>query len=111
MPLLAVRAGGSDMDTNVQKTYIVQDEGYCGGQPIIEGSQVKVEQVAFEHHFLLHKPDRTCDDHPGITLAQVHAALSYYHDHRQEVDEAMRRGEQFADFKVKYRQRMGFGPD
>ena len=98
------------MDTNVQNTYIVRNGDICEGQPIIEGSQVKVEQVVFEHQFLLHKPDRIRQDHPGITLAQVHAALSYYHDHRQEVDEVMHRSEQFADFKMKYRQRLGLGP-
>ena len=36
-------------------------------------------------------PDEIVDTYPGITLADVHAALAYYHDHREEIE---------ADFEV-----------
>jgi transposase len=38
----------------------------------------------------------------GITLADVYAALTYYHDHRAEIDQAMR---QDAAFVADLRQR------
>ena len=98
------------MDSVVQNTYIVQDEDICDGQPRIAGSRVKVEQVAFEHRCLFHNPAEICQAHPGLTLAQVHAALSYYYDHRQEVDKVMRQSDKYYEFEKRYRQRMGLGP-
>ena len=32
--------------------------------------------------------------HPHLTLAQLHAAMSYYYDHQAEIDEAMRRDDE-----------------
>ena len=33
--------------------------------------------------------------HPGLTLADVHAALADYHDHRAEIDADIRADEEF----------------
>lgn len=30
-------------------------------------------------------PDEICDQYPGLGFAQVHAALAYYYDHRDEI--------------------------
>jgi hypothetical protein len=30
-------------------------------------------------------PDEIVAEHPGLTLADVYAALAYYHDHRDEI--------------------------
>ena len=34
-------------------------------------------------------PDEIVDLHPGITLADVHGALAYYWDHRDEIERAI----------------------
>ena len=39
------------------------------------------EAVQLEYDRLGLTPDEICDAHPGVTLAQVHAALSYYFEH------------------------------
>jgi len=78
-----------------QQTYIVQDKGICGGQPRIAGTRIKVQHIALEYERLGWSVDQICDAHPGLTLAQVHAAISYYYDHKKEIDESVRRDEEF----------------
>jgi uncharacterized protein (DUF433 family) len=81
----------------VQQKYIVQDKEICGGQPRVVGTRIKVQHIALEYERLGWSADQICDAHPGLTLAQVHAAISYYHDHRKEIDESIRKDEEFAD--------------
>ena len=41
-------------------------------------------------------PDEIIYHYPSITLADVYAALAYYHDHRQEIRQQIEEGETFA---------------
>ena len=77
--------------------YIVQDEGICGGQPRIVDTRLKVQLIALEYDRLGWTPDQICDAHPGITLAQVHAAISYYYDHKEDIDRTIREDQEFAE--------------
>lgn len=79
-----------------QSGYIVQDDGICGNQPRIAGTRIKVQHVALEYERLGWTPDQICDAHPGITLAQVHAAISYYYDHMNDIDKSILEDEAFA---------------
>lgn len=81
----------------VKQTYIVQDKEICGGQPRIAETRIKVQHIALEYERLGWSADQICDAHPGLTLAQVHAAISYYYDHREKIDESIRKDEEFAD--------------
>jgi uncharacterized protein (DUF433 family) len=83
--------------SNNQAGYIIRDEGICGGQPRIGGTRLKVARIALEYERLGWSPDRICDSHQGITLAQVHAALSYYFDHREEIDLEIHDDREFAE--------------
>ena len=73
--------------------HIVLSPGVCGGKPRIAGHRIKVAQVAFWHERLGLSPAEIVSQHPGVTLADVHAALTYYHDHREEVDADIRANE------------------
>ena len=42
-------------------------------------------------------PDEIVSAHPSITLAQVHAALAYYHEHKAEIDADIAEGERFVE--------------
>ena len=55
------------------------------------------EAVQLEYDRLGLTPDEICDAHPGVTLAQVHAALSYYFEHKEEIDKAIREDKDFAE--------------
>jgi uncharacterized protein (DUF433 family) len=59
--------------------------GYCGGRPHILGHRIKVKHVAVWHDRMGLSPAEIVAEHPTITLAQVHAALAYYYDHRAEI--------------------------
>jgi uncharacterized protein (DUF433 family) len=73
------------MSTASTYTYISKTPGVCGGKPCIEGHRVRVQDVVVEHEWQGLSPTEICREHPGVTLAQVHAALTYYHDHRVEI--------------------------
>jgi uncharacterized protein (DUF433 family) len=65
--------------------HIVRTPGICGGRPRIEGHRVRVQDVAIEHTWQGLSPEEICEQHPGLTLAEVHSALAFYHDHREEI--------------------------
>ena len=63
--------------------------GVAGGRPRIAGHRIRVQDVAIWHEKLGMSADEILDQYPGITLADVHAALTYYWDHREEIERAM----------------------
>ena len=83
--------------SETQSKYVVRDAGICDGQPRIAGTRLKVQSIALEYGSLGWTPAHICDAHPGITLAQVHAALSYYYDHREEIDLVIQEDIEFAE--------------
>jgi uncharacterized protein (DUF433 family) len=76
--------------------HIVTTPGHCGGKPHIAGHRIKVQHVAVWHERQGKSPDEIVAEHPGLTLADVYAALVYYHDHREELDADIQADEQFA---------------
>lgn len=71
--------------------------GYCGGEPHILGHRIKVRHVAEWHERMGMSPAKIVEHHPTITLAQVHAALAYYYDHRDEILTAIAAEETFVE--------------
>jgi uncharacterized protein (DUF433 family) len=71
--------------TKVKYPHIVKEPGYCGGKAAIDSTRVRVNNVVW-----LHKQGRTPQEilveYPDLTLAQVHAALTYYYDHVEEIE-------------------------
>lgn len=64
--------------------HVVRLEGVCGGEPVIDGLRVAVRHVA-----TLHRRGEAIAEIAealGLTEAQVFHALSYYSDHRDEID-------------------------
>jgi uncharacterized protein (DUF433 family) len=70
----------------VIREYIGIKTGYCGGKPHILGHRIKVKHIAVMHERTRMSPAQIVEDLPSITLAQVHAALAYYYDHRDEIE-------------------------
>lgn len=67
-------------------TLIVETPGFLGGRPRIAGHRIGVKHVA-----VLSQLGRTPaaiieHDYPQLSLAEVHAALAYYHANRQAID-------------------------
>src|SRR5438477_6976096 len=74
---------------------IVSTPGTCGGRPRIDGHRISVEDVAIWHERMGMSPDEIVSAYPSITLADVHAALAYYYEHRERIDADIREGESF----------------
>lgn len=69
----------------------------CGGKPRIAGHRIKVQDIVIWHERLGLSPDEIVSQYPTITLADVYAALAYYHDHLEEIRQQIREGEAFAN--------------
>jgi len=67
--------------------YIIIKAGICGGSPIIEGTRMRVLDIAIEYDRLGYSPDHIVDLHPHLSLQQVHDALSYYYENRDDLDQ------------------------
>ncbi len=65
------------------------------GAPYIAGKGVKVANIAtlaIMHGWSIEK----IADEFDLTPAQIHAALAYYYDHQDEIDSAVRAGDELA---------------
>jgi uncharacterized protein (DUF433 family) len=76
---------------------IARTPGVCGGRARIAGHRVRVlDIVAWSEHQGM-TPDEIVSHVPSLTLADVHAALAYYFDHLEEIQEEMRAEKALAD--------------
>lgn len=57
-----------------------------GARPRIAGRRISVADVVIWHELLGRSPDEIAAEH-DVTLADVHAALAYYFDHRDEIEQ------------------------
>ena len=76
------------MDTTLAK-HIDATPGVCGGKPRIAGTRIRVQDIYICHELHGMSPDEIVDAYPHITLADVHAALAYYYDHRDAIQQAI----------------------
>lgn len=83
--------------TPLQSVHIEVTPGVCGGRPRIAGHRIRVQDIVLWHERLAYSPDEIVSEHPDITLADVHAALAYYHDHRDEIRQAIEQDRQTAE--------------
>src|SRR5438270_12671816 len=74
---------------------IVSTPGTCGGRPRIDGHRITVEDVAIWHERTGMSPDEIVSAYPSLTLADVRAALAYYHENRGPIDADIAEGERF----------------
>jgi len=68
------------------REFIVTKPGYCGGKPHVAGHRIKVQQIVVWHERMGMTANEIVATYPTLSLAEVYAALSYYHDHRAEID-------------------------
>jgi uncharacterized protein (DUF433 family) len=73
--------------TDVITPHISKTPGVCGGRACIAGHRVRVLDIVTRHERRGYSPDEVVDMFPGITLAEVYAALTYYFDNRQEIED------------------------
>lgn len=59
--------------------------GTCGGKPRIAGHRIRVQDIVIWQERMGMSPDEIIYHYPSLTLADIYAALTYYHDHREEI--------------------------
>jgi uncharacterized protein (DUF433 family) len=63
----------------------------------IDDTNVKVVEVVLDKRAYGWSPDEIHAQHPALSLAQIHAALSYYYDHQQAIDAYIERQHQWVE--------------
>jgi len=81
--------------------YVIRKSGIQGGSPVIKGTRIPVSII-----LIYYKQGRDVDEmlelYPQLTPAQVHDALSYYHDHQEEMEREIALLQDEARWQKKY---------
>jgi uncharacterized protein (DUF433 family) len=95
------------LDKHIQKT-----QGLLGGKAHIAGHRIRVMDIVFWHEKRGRSPDEiVAEIFPSITLSDVYAALTYYHDHRDEIEESFRREAELAtEMKARFPSKLKGNP-
>lgn len=65
--------------------HIMRDPKVSGGQPVVDGTRIPVATLVCAHQLGMDL-DEILVQYPGLTAAELHAALLYYFDHKDEVE-------------------------
>jgi uncharacterized protein (DUF433 family) len=86
------------MPTGTTVRHIRLDEQ---GRPWITDTQVKVIEIVLDHLGYGWSAETIQENHPGLTLAQVYAALAWYYDHQLEMDKEIEtQGERLREMRA-----------
>jgi uncharacterized protein (DUF433 family) len=89
-----------------EKQHIESTPGVCGGKPRIAGHRIRVQDIVLWTE-QGQSADEIVSSFPQLTLADVYAALTFYHDYQALIDADIRQDEEvIAQFKA----RQGNGP-
>jgi uncharacterized protein (DUF433 family) len=71
---------------------IVRDPERCGGKPTLAGTRTGVHDVVSYAHLYGGDLERVREEAlPHLNMAQIRAAMDWYGEHREEIDEILRR--------------------
>ena len=71
------------MNTALKLSHVVIDQQGC---PWIDDTNIKVVEVVLDHLAYGWSPEEIHWQHPHLSLAQIYAALAFYHDNRISMD-------------------------
>jgi uncharacterized protein (DUF433 family) len=81
----------------VTTTFATQIEFDDRGMAWIAGTKVKVIEVVLDKIANGSSPEEIHFQHPNLSLAQIHGALTYYYENQDQVDEQIRCGLEESD--------------
>src|SRR3990172_5193925 len=84
------------MSVKTLNGHIEITEGIVGGKPRISGHRITVQNIVIWHEMLGRSADEIAADY-DLTLADVYAALAYYHDNRRQIDKSIHEQEAFIE--------------
>jgi len=74
--------------------HIILDESKV---PMIAGTTMKVIELVLDNTAYGWSPEELQFQHPYLTLGQIHSALAYYWDHKEELDRDIEQRLEFVD--------------
>lgn len=80
--------------TNTEYKYVQLDERNV---PIIAGTSMKVVELVTSVLAYGWSSGELHFNYPHLSMSQIHSALAYYWDHKQEIDADIERREQYAE--------------
>jgi len=79
----------------------------------VKGTNTKVAEIVLDNRAWGWSAEKIHEEHPHLSMAQVHAALLYYYEHKEEIDgqieaadrevEQLRAAQENSDFVKKLR--------
>jgi uncharacterized protein (DUF433 family) len=75
------------MNAAIETSHVAIDDR---GLAWVDDTNVKVVEVVRDHLAYGWSPEEIHWQHPHLSLAQIYAALAYYHDHRPSMDAEIR---------------------
>ena len=83
------------MATITVYSHVTKDPQVCGGKACIDGTRIRVLDLVCLFRDGV-SPQEMLGAYPSLNLAQVYAALSYYHENSQEIDSDLERDREAA---------------
>ena len=80
--------------TPIQNSHVFIDEA---GKPRLFPSHVKVRMLVESVQACQCSPEELVKIYPHLQVAEVHAGMAYYYDHKAQIDEEIREGREFAE--------------
>jgi uncharacterized protein (DUF433 family) len=77
-------------------SHITKDPEVCGGRACVDGTRIRVADIACLQREG-YAPERMLEVYRALNLAQIHAALSYYYENAQEIEDALKEDREVAD--------------
>lgn len=74
--------------------HIVLDENDV---PLVVGTTTKVIEIVLDKIAYGWSAEEIHNQHPHLSLGQIHSALAYYWDHKEELDASMERRFEYAE--------------
>lgn len=84
------------MVTKTLDEHIVITPGVKSGRPRIAGHRITVQDIVIWHEWMGRSVDEIASDY-NLNIADVYAALAYYHDHRKMIDEQIKDDDEFVE--------------
>lgn len=82
---------------SIANSHIEITPGICGGKARVAGTRIRVQDIVVWHEHMGRSVGEIASSYPQLTPADVHAALAYYYDHREEIVKQMEEGEKLVE--------------
>jgi uncharacterized protein (DUF433 family) len=77
-------------------SHITKDPKVRDGEACIDGTRIRVADIVWMHQ-QGHTPDEILEQYPNLNLAKIYAALSYYHECKEEIQACFESDKDFSE--------------